>query len=239
MRALADLVAVARRSLGAAGRSAGGATGGRVSEGADGCPPDSRAEGDLGGADCDVAAAALAGASAAAERLVRDGAVVAAAPPPASAASRRSISRRASCSCSSVSSMLVPHCQQSATISHKRTVMGAPQSGQPHISTSPTSHSVPPAACASSGSPGTSGGYPSPAASWNPAARSAKSAEERAPGAPRKSPAGESSSSGGSGASDKRSMTGNSGGNPRTYRPGGGFTPSSCPARSTIERLES
>jgi hypothetical protein len=39
--------------------------------------------------------------------------------------------------------MLVPQCQQSAIINHKRTVIGAPQSGQAHIKTSPLSHRDP------------------------------------------------------------------------------------------------
>jgi len=39
--------------------------------------------------------------------------------------------------------MLVPHFQQSATISHTRTDIGAEQSGQGHINTSPCSHNDP------------------------------------------------------------------------------------------------
>jgi hypothetical protein len=61
---------------------------------------------------------------------------------PAGAARRRSssrcfISRRASFSCSSDNSMLVPQCQQSAIISQNRIDIGAWQSGQAHIKTSP------------------------------------------------------------------------------------------------------
>lgn len=47
------------------------------------------------------------------------------------------IRRRASRSCSSVNSMLSAHCQQSATISQTRMLIGARQSGQAHIKTSP------------------------------------------------------------------------------------------------------
>ena len=41
--------------------------------------------------------------------------------------------------CSSVSSILVPQFQQSATMSHKRTVSGDPQSGHPQRTTPPSS----------------------------------------------------------------------------------------------------
>ena len=51
---------------------------------------------------------------------------------------RRWYRRRISRCCSSVSSMFVPQRQQSATISQIRTVMGALQSGQTHIKTSPS-----------------------------------------------------------------------------------------------------
>lgn len=47
--------------------------------------------------------------------------------------------RRAARCCCSLNSMLVPQRQQSATINHSRTVIGAPQSGQAHMSTSPLS----------------------------------------------------------------------------------------------------
>ena len=55
------------------------------------------------------------------------------------ACSTRSISR----SCSSVNSMLVPQFQQSATASHKRTDMGARQSGQAQRRTPSASQNCP------------------------------------------------------------------------------------------------
>ena len=74
---------------------------------------------------------------------------------------RSRIRRTASC-CASVSSIHASHCQQSASISHSRTVIGAPQSGQAHINTSPLSQNM----------PVTSGGS---SVSSSPASRSAAS----------------------------------------------------------------
>jgi hypothetical protein len=51
--------------------------------------------------------------------------------------------RSASRSCSSVNSILVRHRQQSATISHSRTDIGARQSGQAHINASPSNQNIP------------------------------------------------------------------------------------------------
>ena len=59
------------------------------------------------------------------------------------AALRRSNSRLASHSCSMVNSMLASHRQQSAIMSHKRTVIGAWHCGQAHINTSPSIQNIP------------------------------------------------------------------------------------------------
>jgi hypothetical protein len=69
---------------------------------------------------------------------------------------RTSRSFRAARSCSSESSMLVPHIQQSATISHSRIDIGPRHSGHAHDSTSPLSHR--PAAAASAWAAKSSGG---------------------------------------------------------------------------------
>ena len=58
-------------------------------------------------------------------------------------ASTVAIKSSASRSCSSVSSKLVPHRQQSAIISQSRIVIGAPHAGHAQASTSPLSQKVP------------------------------------------------------------------------------------------------